>query len=124
MRAVSIASGLAAALASATPAAADCVISRGNWFLGENASSRMTVKSGEPCLRTVTLNSGAAAIDSLRVVEKARHGLAGISGRSNYAYRSNPGFVGRDSFVVEIAGEKSRGGKGRTRITVEVTVEP
>ena len=119
----SILLGLAVTAAAAGPARADCAISAFRWFLGQDVDARIEVRSGEPCLKSVGLNAGAASVASLRIVQRARHGVAGVSGRSTYAYKSNPGYVGPDAFVVEIAGERARGGgAARTRITFDVTV--
>lgn len=114
---------LAGAAGFAAPARAECVIGGGAWYLGSDTAFQMRVKSGEPCTRVVTLNNGAASVDRLTVVRQAQHGIGGVSGRSNFAYQSKPGYVGPDSFVVELTGESRRGDKGRTRITVEVAVE-
>lgn len=109
--------------APAGPARADCAISGFNWFLGQDVAARIEVRSGEPCLKSVGLNSGAASVASLRIVQRARHGVAGVSGRSTYAYKSDPGYIGPDAFIVEIVGERARGGgAAKTRITFDVTV--
>lgn len=115
---------LLAALAATTPAEAACVVAGSRWFLGNDTTYTLRVRSGEACLRPVTLNDGAAAIHGLRVIEQARHGIGGISGRSNWAYQSKPGYVGADRFVIEIDGEARKGGRAKTRIAVDVTVEP
>ncbi|MBK9083669.1 MAG: hypothetical protein IPL88_17110 [Rhizobiales bacterium] len=115
--------GLAVTAAAAGPARADCAISGFRWYLGQDVNARIEVRSGEPCLKSVGLNDGAASVSRLRIVRPASHGIAGVSGRSTYAYKSNPGYVGPDGFVVEIAGERAKGGgAAKTRITFDVTV--
>jgi hypothetical protein len=44
----------------------------------------------------------ATEIVGNRIVQRARHGIAGIS-TNTMAYKPNPGYVGRDEFVVEVA---------------------
>jgi hypothetical protein len=112
----------AGALASGA-AVAECRVSGGYWFLGNDARFTMHVPKNEPCTRGVTLNSGAAAIHSLRIVQQASHGVAGVAGKASYAYKADRGYVGPDAFVVEIAGERRLGGEARTRLTIDVTVE-
>ncbi len=62
----------------------------------------------------------------MSVAQKAQHGTAAVAGIHRWAYKSVPGFVGHDAFVVQISGE-SMGRfvfSGKTNIDVEVDVVP
>ena len=46
-------------------------------------------------------------ITSIGIASRAKFGIAGTDGGSFYAYRPNPGFVGKDEFVVTLVGASS-----------------
>jgi hypothetical protein len=64
----------------------------------------MTVTRDTACERPYRPYSGGRAVQivSNRVVQRARHGIAGASGNT-FAYKPATGYVGPDDFTVEVA---------------------
>ena len=115
--------------AAPTQAQADCAIKRYDLIFGAAQSHYMHTGRDEPCKVAPTDGwigrsvPSSIHITSIRLVNRARSGIAGTDGSSFYAYKPNPGFVGRDSFVVELTGTSGTT-RGRAEIKVEVTVGP
>ena len=62
----------------------------------------MTVGRDQACERPYRPNGPAhAAILGNRVVQRAKHGIAGVNGNV-FAYQPSKGFAGSDDFTVEV----------------------
>lgn len=99
-----------------------CEIPPYKWSDGFVSTVKITVKKNEQnCISRMYV--GSTAIHSVRVTKSAAHGMAGILRLSNWSYRPQAGFVGSDSFTLEINYEKP--GKGEAvnaTLNVEVDV--
>ena len=98
-----------------------CSYGGGIWYLGGDSTASMIVRKNETCVRTVTINNGASSLSSVTASRKPSHGVIGFHGFGNYAYQPARGFSGKDTFTIEIVGEKN-GAKGTTHIVVSVDV--
>ena len=114
------------ALMLAKPALAqDCSVVRYGLALGSDSTEYMTVRSGGACTQTVTapavggLTEREVMLSGISLISRARHGNAGVAGRSTYAYKARPGYVGPDQFVVLASGAGIS-----SRVTVRVNVVP
>ncbi|HWG03643.1 MAG TPA: hypothetical protein VG271_01390 [Beijerinckiaceae bacterium] len=80
-----------------------------------DADTIMTAKTGKFCggiMRT------AFAHIEMRIAVPAKNGAASTIGADRWGYRSRPGFVGADSFVLAIKGDR---GTSNVGVTVDVT---
>jgi hypothetical protein len=124
--------GAALACMLVQPALAQaCQVVRYGLTLGSDSTEYMTVKSGGACSQAITapwvggltapssLEQREVSLSSISIIGRAQHGAAGVSGRSTYAYKARPGYVGADQFVV-----LARGAGGASRVTVRVNVVP
>ena len=80
-----------------------------------DTAATMIVKSGTPCGSIV--HTAFAHIE-MRIARPAKNGIASTTGSDRWGYRSRPGFVGSDSFVVAIKGDR---GTSNVSVTVNVT---
>jgi len=99
---------LAAAALLSTAAHAECVAPgfnpAGNFCNGCRYEGNMSMSRDQPCERPYTQGGGMTVAMELRghrIVQRARHGIAGVSGIA-MAYAPDKGFVGRDDFTVEV----------------------
>jgi hypothetical protein len=105
--------------------AQDCSVARYGLTLGHDSTEYMTVRRGGACTQVVTapgvggFTEREATLSGISLISRARHGNAGVAGRSTYAYKARPGYVGPDQFVV-----LARGAGGSSRIIVQVNVVP
>jgi len=84
--------------------------------------SRMIVTRDTACERPYRPFATGRIVEivSNRVVQRARHGIAGASGNT-FAYRPEKGYVGPDEFVVEAAYRQDKdAGKFYVHFTVTV----
>jgi hypothetical protein len=89
---------------SAAPAHSEGCATRFYFCAGCDTSTTITVQSGKVC--TVRYhNSGA--IWRQRIVVQPHNGIYGTANETFGAYRANSGFVGDDSFQVDIEYEKT-----------------
>ncbi len=84
----------------------------------------MSMARDQTCARVY--NPGGAAVKPMsilsnRVIQRARHGIAGANGNT-FAYSPNKGFVGTDEFVVEVA-YKQGSENGKFTVHWNVTVQ-
>ena len=103
--------------------AADCHVEHYNFNFGADTQTKMTVKSGKICTSGFTVRGGG--IRSMQVQQAAQHGTAALSSQ-RLAYMAEPGYVGKDFFIVRISGETMgrRVQSGNTDISIDVTVIP
>ncbi len=105
-----------------SPAAAKC--QRTDYAANPATASRseveMSASSGMDCVIRLTLPR-RYKLTARRITEKPNNGVVSIEGQTAF-YRSVPGFVGADRFVVELDG-KAFDGAGTAVIVVNVTVE-
>lgn len=95
--------------------AQECDLSRYSVYLGgADASATMSVKSGDTCDQPIF--SGGPRIRSLTIASPAKNGVALTHG-NGFAYKSKPGFIGSDRFVVALTSFL-----GTSRVTVNVNV--
>lgn len=98
-------------LLTALSARAECVsapfLSGGTPCNGCRYEGAMSTSRGQACERPYQPSApgGAGAINTVvvvsnRVVQRAKHGIAGASA-TTWAYQPGPGFVGTDDFVTE-----------------------
>ena len=104
---------------SASAGAYDCR-TKWNAQLGEDATGVMWATSGETC--TAQIYTGFGLIHAVTILAPPKDGSAVAESRSNFSYRSKPGFIGRDRFVVAIDGRAPDGTEGRTTIDFIVDV--
>jgi hypothetical protein len=96
----------AALLLSAAVAQAACVTApfnpAGNFCNGCRYEGTMGTSRDEPCERPYN-QQGRVAVELLghRVIQRAKHGVAGVSGMG-MAYAPAKGYVGKDEFTVEV----------------------
>jgi hypothetical protein len=64
----------------------------------------MAVVRDQPCERPYRPNPNAPGVEFLsnRVIQRAKHGIAGVNGKT-FAYAPSKGYVGPDEFAVEVA---------------------
>ena len=82
----------------------------------------MVVTRDTACERPYRPYSGGRAVEivSNRIVQRARHGIAGASGNT-FAYQPQKGYVGTDDFLVEVAYRQDKeAGKFFVHFTVTV----
>ena len=115
---------LAGVLALVAATAAEAACARSGYRFGpgiDRAQSRWIVDAGKPC--ATVLNPARLFLSGLTIAERAAHGVAGVGSRYQYAYNPQPGYVGRDRFVVRIEFEQN-GVRGATLVAVDVVVRP
>jgi hypothetical protein len=111
MRSVLLAAVLVAS--TATPMhGADCTVPAFKFFFGQRSSASITAGSGYTC--HLYLNEKPGAAQSARVSALPRHGTVTAHG-NDIAYRSAPGFTGRDQFTFRVV-------RGVKTATIEVIV--
>lgn len=116
---------LSAVISSAS--AQDCHVQQFYTVFGTDNQVNMAVKSGRPCI--VTLNA-RAAVQSSSILRNGANGTALMPTSHRWGYQSRPGFVGKDSFVVEMVGTSYVGRAnqipvtGPSKISVDVDVVP
>jgi hypothetical protein len=87
---------------------------------GCDTFTTISVKAGKVC--TIRYRTGSA-IFSQKVVVRPRGGVYGTANETYGAYKPNPGFVGRDSFQVDIEFER-QGQRYVTHLKANVNVLP
>jgi hypothetical protein len=99
-----------------------CEIPPYKWSDGFVSTVKITVKKNEQnCISRMYV--GSTVIHSVGVIKHATHGAARVLRLSNWAYRPQAGFVGGDSFTLEINYEKpSTGNAVNATLNVEVDV--
>ncbi|MBK9081876.1 MAG: hypothetical protein IPL88_07260 [Rhizobiales bacterium] len=115
---------LAGALVLIAADAAQAACARSGYRFGpgiHRAQSLWVVEAGKPC--ATVLNPARLFLSGLTIAERASHGVAGVGSRYQYAYNPQPGYVGRDRFVVRIEFEQN-GRRGATLVAVDVVVRP
>lgn len=107
--------------------AQDCHVQQFYTIFGTDNQVNMAVKSGKPCI--VTMNA-RAAVQSSSILRNGASGAVLMPTSHRWGYQSRPGFVGKDSFVVEMVGTSYVGRanqipvSGPSKITVDVDVVP
>ena len=83
----------------------------------------MAVVRDQACERPYRPGPNTPTIEFLgnRVVQRAKHGIAGASG-STFAYQPSKGYVGPDDFAVEVA-YRQGGSAGKFVVHFSVTVQ-
>jgi hypothetical protein len=87
---------------------------------GCDTSTTISVQTGNVC--TIRYRTGGGILGQ-RLVVRPRGGVYGTADLSYGAYKPNPGFVGSDSFQVDIEYEKS-GQRFVTHVKATVDVRP
>jgi|SRR5712671_7072316 len=95
-------------------------VSRFTFCAGCDTFTTITVRTGKVC--TIRYTTGSA-IFSQKVVVRPRGGVYGTTNETFGAYKPNPGFVGSDSFQVDIEFERS-GQRFVTHLKANVNVLP
>lgn len=64
----------------------------------------IVVEHDRPCERPYRPNPNATPVEFLnnRIVQRAKHGIAGVNG-TTFAYAPSNGYVGADEFTVQVA---------------------
>jgi len=80
----------------------------------------MSMARDETCERVYRPNHNMGPIDFVghRLVQRARHGIAGLNG-TTFAYHPGKGYVGKDEFAIEV---NYRDGERTGKFTVHWTV--
>jgi hypothetical protein len=110
---------VATACIYASDAGAQCA-TRFIFCAGCDTFTTITVKSGKVC--TIRYRT-TSAIFGQKVVVRPRGGVYGTTNETFGAYKANPGFVGSDSFQVDIEYERS-GQRFVTHVKANVNVRP
>ncbi len=116
---------LALGIAASPAFARDCTFENFGAVPGVDLNLQWAARSGHSCV--LNLKVGARADNtSIAVVQQAAHGTAGTPTPLSISYVSRPGFVGRDSFVIESTAEvMSRIViRGTAHWTINVNVTP
>jgi hypothetical protein len=117
-----------AGLATAAPALAECSYTRLNLESGTRTSISMVVDRNTACTifanaGSTSLPSGIASFLDTSIVRRPRSGIAGVASKHEWGYKPNPGFVGRDSFVVQMRYVRNTQSQPQTLlIDIDVTV--
>jgi len=112
---------IAIVMLASLESAQGCQKAGGRWWLGGDTSAQWTLKPGEACTHSMTLNEGASVIHEIKIVTRAKTGVAGTNGHTNYGYQAAQNYVGHDHFEVMVTGER-HGRRGQTRIKVDVDI--
>jgi hypothetical protein len=83
----------------------------------------ITVQPGHVCTVNYQARFNVTAIFGQKVVVRPRSGIYGTANETSGAYKPNDGFVGNDSFVVDITYERS-GQRFVTHLKATVVVRP
>src|SRR5688572_13895523 len=81
--------------------------------------AQMAVRSGGSCSLAYRSFGG---IESVTVSQRASHGAVDLAG-AQVRYRSNKGYVGRDSFTLTVRGRDHLNNAKTTAIRVAVTIK-
>jgi hypothetical protein len=94
----------------------------GHFCNGCSYEGTMVISHDQACERPYRPN-GNTPIEFLsnRVVQRARHGIAGANG-TTFAYMPTKGYVGSDDFAVEVT-YRQQGDAGKFRVHFRVTVQ-
>jgi hypothetical protein len=92
---------------------------------GCDTFTAISVQTGHVCTINYQMNrfSTVSAIFGQKVVVRPRSGIYGTANETSGAYKPNDGFVGNDSFVVDITYERS-GQRFVTHLKATVVVRP
>jgi hypothetical protein len=83
----------------------------------------ITVQTGHVCTVNYQARFNVTAIFGQKVVVRPRSGIYGTANETSGAYKANDGFVGNDSFQVDITYERS-GQRFVTHLKATVVVRP
>lgn len=109
--------GLAACVSS-PPSNGQCQPELAPFSFGETSNWLIIVGSGG-C--TDTLDLFGAMMESSSLTQPPANGTAFVQGTS-YGYRPNPGFTGKDQFVMSLTG-RSNAGTATSKVIVQVQVK-
>jgi hypothetical protein len=104
---------------------ADCTVDRYSFVYGSDSPAHMTTKSGKLCWGKIVTRSGG--VSSVQIGQQPADGVASAVGVSRWQYQSRSGYVGKDSFTVQISGEsmkkngRTNGGTANLIVDVDVT---
>ena len=110
----------------ASPAlAAECSFQPFTTVPGADVGLMWSAKSGHPCTLLLKVSSRIDNV-SMTVARQATHGKAATPTVTTISYVSRPGFVGRDSFVIERTAEAMARfvTRGTAHWTINVNVVP
>ncbi|MBK6804422.1 MAG: hypothetical protein IPG84_05955 [Betaproteobacteria bacterium] len=98
-----VAVALAVCAGAAAAQSPDCEITRENFVRGGVAPAKMSVlNNGNPCVFSFKFQ-GSFDPDGWKVLDSPKHGKVEAGG-STAKYLPDPGYVGSDTFVVELYG--------------------
>ena len=111
-------------LPSVAASAAACKVDPFRMFFGQDAQVHITAASGRACGSLINWHGGGAT--SMAVETSPGNGSVVTPTANRWMYRSRPGFVGHDRFVLLTSGETMgrRIAQGSTTIKVDVDVVP
>jgi hypothetical protein len=118
---------VAALLAAAAPARADCIWESWRIELDRNhvVQERHRISGSQRSCVMSFVPRGATSISGLRLLRAPTHGKVGPDGaysQISFRYTAKPNFAGVDTFAIELCGEKL-GHRGCARVEFTVTVE-
>lgn len=107
---------------SALPAQATCITRGSGFYPGQNDEVTMiaTVTGNGVC--GGSYGSGGLVFTGLEVVTNPVNGTIQTNGITRFLYRANPGFKGKDTFVLKVCAS-GRGGEGCSTITYKLEIE-
>jgi len=115
-----LAAGLGTAAAQRGPGTAQpCEQSPYNFVFGTaRVETAIYPRVGQPCQVTL-VTGGLMELRRLSAETRPRNGRVAVGGRNHYLFIPNPGFRGRDRFVIRLDTERN-GVRATTRIEVSV----
>jgi hypothetical protein len=102
---LALSAALVALAALSAPAMAECnspgFNPGGNFCDGCTYQGYLSTSRDQPCTRPYFTGASVIQLVDHRLVEKARHGVAGLNGNT-FAYAPAKSYVGADEFVIEV----------------------
>lgn len=72
--------------------------------------------------RHVYRSTGSFVFEKAVAMKQPGHGTLEQTGEFSFSYKPNPGFLGKDTYVIYVCG-RGAAGSGCSRITYEATIE-
>jgi hypothetical protein len=98
--------------------AVECNVKSNRAVFGVSMNAGFDIKSGRAC--TYGYSSGGM-MQNAKVAQQAQHGSVRLLNNSSFEYRSKPGYMGSDAFVIEATGRDTFG-TGTSVLTYSINV--
>lgn len=107
---------------SALPAHATCIKRGTGFYPGQNDEGTVMAYVSGNGVCGGSYGSGGLVFTGLEVVTNPINGTIQTNGITRFLYRANPGFKGKDTFVLKVCAS-GRGGEGYSTITYKLEIE-